>query len=135
MSPFPIAVKSSIEKLGTPVVLTICGVKQPLGVAINHKGEVVVAEWGGHCVSIFSPKGKKLLSFGTRGSDPGELGNPHGIELDGEGNILVIDSRNHCIQKFTPGGQLLALVGTRGSEHLQFETPGDITFNASNSKW
>ena len=51
----------------------IGGVNQPWGVAINQKGEVVVAEYGGNCVSVFSPSGEKIRSFGTQGSGPGQL--------------------------------------------------------------
>ena len=127
-SPFSVAVKSPVENLGTPI-LTIGGVKNPWGVAINQRGEVVVAEWGGHCVSVFSPSGKKLQSFGTYGSGPGRE-----VAVDGEGNILVADSRNHRIQRFTSEGQFLTSVGAEGSGHLQFSYPTGVAFNASNNK-
>ncbi len=42
-SPFPVAVKLPIEKLGTPI-LTIGEVTGPLGITFNQNGEVVVAE-------------------------------------------------------------------------------------------
>ena len=89
-SPFSVAVRSPVEKLGTPI-LTIGGVKGPWGVAINQRGEVVVTEWNGHCVSVFSPSGEKLRSFGTRGSCQGQFYSPAGVAVDGEGNILVVD--------------------------------------------
>ncbi len=66
-SPFPVAVKLPIENLGTPI-LTIGGMEGPWGITFNQRGEVVVAEWNGNCVSIFSSSGEKLRSFGTRGS-------------------------------------------------------------------
>ena len=62
-SPFPITVKLPVQKLGTPIK-TINGVQRPWGVAINQRGEVIVAESGGYCVSIFSPTGEKLRYFG-----------------------------------------------------------------------
>ena len=120
-SPFSVAVKSPVEKLGTPI-RTIGGVDGPWGVAINQRGEVVVA---GHRVSVFSPSGKELRSFGTYALCPCE------VAVDGEGNILVADSWNHCIQRFTSEGQFLASVGTYGSGHLEFS---GIAFNASNNK-
>jgi tripartite motif-containing protein 2/3/tripartite motif-containing protein 71 len=123
-----------VRFIGTPIQ-TLCEVKEPRGVAINQRGEVVVSECGGHCVSVFSHSGKKLLSFGTRGSDLGQFNYPREIALDDEGNILVADSRNHRIQKFTPGGLLLTSAGTKGSGPLQFKHPAGIAFNASNSKW
>ena len=84
--------------------------------AINGKGEVVVAEWGAHCVSVFSPRGEKLRSFGaTPGSCDGQfLRGPCGVAVDGEGNLVVTDYRNHCIQKFTADGHFLKAVGSYG---------------------
>ena len=43
-SPFSVAVKLPVEKLGHPI-LTIDRVKGPYGVAVNQRGEVVVTEW------------------------------------------------------------------------------------------
>ena len=132
-SPFSVAVKSPVEKLGTPI-LTIGGVVEPWGVTVNHRGEAVVAEWGGHCISVFSPSGEKLRSFGTHGSGSGQIWYPREVAVDGEGNILVADSQNHRIQRFTSEGQFLTSVGTEGSEHLQFSLPTGIAFSASNNK-
>ena len=110
-SPSSVAVKSPVEKLGTQI-LTLGGMRRPIGVAINQRGEVVVTEAGRHCVSVFSPCGEKLRSFGTYGSFQGQLYYPYGVAVDGEGNILVADSYNRRIQKFTAEGQFLAAVGT-----------------------
>ena len=132
-SPSSVAVKSPVEKLGTPI-LTLGGVKKPWGVAINQRGEVVVTEWSVHCVSVFSPSGEKLRSFGTHGSSQGQVDLPCGVAVDSEGNILVADSHNHRIQKFTAEGQFLAAVGTKGSGHLQFSHPTGISYNTSNNK-
>ena len=133
-SPSSVAVKSPVEKLGTPI-LTLGGVRKPWGVEINLRGEVVVTECDGHCVSVFSPNGDKLRSFGTHGSGQRQFKYPFGITVDGEGNILVADSNNHRIQKFTAEGQFLAAVCTYGSGPLQFSHPTDIAFNTSNNKW
>ena len=124
-SPFSVAVKSPLEKLGTPI-LTIGGIGRPWGVAINQRGEVVVTERGRHCVSVFSPSGGKLPLFGTRGSDQGQFNQPCRIAVDCEGNILVTDFSNHRIQKFTAEGKFLAAVGTKGNGPLQFNKPCGI---------
>ena len=132
-SPSSVAVKSSVEKLGTPI-LTLGGVRSPWGVAINQRGEVVVTEIGEHCVSVFSPSGEKLRSFGTLGSCQGQFDQPGGVAVDGEETILVADYSNHRIQKFTSDGQFLSAVGTWGSGPLQFSCPTGIAFNTSNNK-
>ena len=132
-SPSSVAVKSPVEKLGTPI-LTLGGVHGPCGVAINKREEVVVTEWGGNCVSVFSPNGKKLRMFGTKGSGQGQFKWPCGVTVDGEGNILVADTSNHRIQMFTAKGQFLTAVGKKGSGPLQFRSPTDIAFNTINNK-
>ena len=132
-SPSSVAVKSPVEKLGTPI-LTLGGVRAPRGVAINKRGEVVVTELDRHCVSVFSPSGEKLRSFGTPSSGQGQFHSPFGIAVDGEGNILVADYINNRIQKFTAEGQFLAEVGTKGSGPLQLIYPTGIAFNTSNNK-
>ena len=129
-SPFSVRVKLPVEKLGTPI-LTI-DVNGPRGVVVNQRGEVVVMD--GDCVSVFSPSGKKLQSFGSRGSDQGQFAVPWGMAVDGEGNILVADTGNHRIQKFTASGQFLCAVGTQGKGPLQFNRPMYIAFNVTNNR-
>ena len=131
-SPFTISAKSPVEKLGTPI--TSLGMGQSWGVAINQRGEVIIVEWGGCCVSVFSPSGKKLQTFGTCGSGQGQFQSPRGVAVDDEGNIFVTDTDDHRIQKFTPEGQFLAAVGDKGERHMQFNCPIDIAFNVANKK-
>ena len=106
-SPFSVTVKLPVQKLGTPIKI-ISGVKFPWGVTVNQRGEIIVAEGGGHCISIFSPTGEKLRSFGSQGSGPGQFSSPCGVAVDDDGNILVMDSGNKRIQKFTPNGEFIA---------------------------
>ena len=123
-SPFSVAVKLPVKELGNPV-RTINGVKQPWGVTVNQRGEVVVAEDGGHCVSIFSSTGEKIQSFGSRGTGY----RPFGVAIDDDGNILVVDWGNNRIQKFSSDGRFIVAVGTEGSGQLQFSHPVGIKVN------
>jgi hypothetical protein len=50
-SPYNLLVSSPVDKLSTPI-LTIGGVKGPWGVAINQRGEAVVTEKRGDCISV-----------------------------------------------------------------------------------
>ena len=132
-SPFSIQVKSPIELLGKSVY-TIGGMEQPWGVALNQQGCLIVTEHGRHCVSVFSPSGEKLQSFGKRGSGQGEFDFPCGVAVDDNGSILVIDNSNHRIQKFTAEGCLVTSVGTKGNGPLKFFCPRGIAINATNKK-
>ena len=126
-SPFNVAVKSLRERVGS-LIRTIGDVNGPWGVAVNQWGEVVVSERYGHCISIFSPSGKKLRSYGTRGSGPEHLQHPRGLAIDGEGNILVADRDNNRIQVLSATGQFS---GTAGSGLIH---PIDISLNSGNKK-
>ena len=128
-SPFSIIV---VKKLGTPIK-TISGVKGPCGVAVNQKGEVVVSDVSGHCVSIFSPAGEKLRLFGSYGSGCGHFNEPHGVAVD-DGNILVVDIHNYRIQKFTSDGMFITAVGKKGSKPLEFSNPLGIAIHPLNKK-
>ena len=132
-SPFCVAVKMPVDKLGTPI-LTIDRLEFPRGVAVSQRGEVVVTEEDGHFVSVFSPNGEKIRSFGTKGLGHGQFRCPRGVAVDSEENILVADCYNHRIQKFTAEGKFLAAVGTEGSGRLQFKCPFCIVYNTNSNK-
>ena len=124
-SPFGVAVMPVIGEVPAPL-MTMRGVAEAWGVAISHSGEIVVTERGRHCVSVFTPDGEQVRSFGTYGSDEGQFREPRGIAVDHEGNVLVADWKNHRIHKFTVVGQFLVSVGNKGTGRLEFNRPSDI---------
>ena len=108
-SPFDVKVVSAVEHPGVPIQTLSC-IGNPFGVALNSMGEVIISLQRANRISIFSPAGIQLRSFGTRGSGPGQFLDPRGVAVDDEGNILVADSSNYRIQKFTDKGKFLASV-------------------------
>ena len=153
-SPFNVTVKLPVQKLGTPVRV-IDGLKGPWGAVVNQRGEIIVAEQDRHCISIFSPTGEKLQSFGSTGSGPGQFSGPRGVAVDDDDNILVVDGgSNNNIQKFTADGKFVKavdkgtinigraygisihpdnkriIVSDNGSNLIQILNP-DLTFNSS----
>ena len=59
--PFPVTAKMPVENLGNGIpIKAIEGVKLPLGVAVNQKGEMVVTECGKHCVTVFGLGGERI---------------------------------------------------------------------------
>ena len=121
-----------MKKLGIPI-LTIGKINYPYGVAVNQRGDVIVSECSGHCVTVLSPRGERLRSFGTRGSSERQFHNPCGVAVDTIGNILVADIDNHRIQKFTSQGEFLAVVNTQ-ENYCEGRRPRSIAYNASNGK-
>ena len=101
---------------------------------VNQRGEVLVAQSGAHCISIFSLTGEKVRSFGSKGSGHGQFDYSHGVAVDDDGNILVVDEYNHHIQKFLPDGKFIMSVGKKGSNPLEFNEPVGIAIHPHNKK-
>ena len=128
-SPFTVTVLPNF----TAPAKVIGDLNGPYGIAIREGGEVVVAEYNGHCISIISDKGQKKL-FGTRGSGSGQFNYPEGVAIDTGGNILVADHDNHRIQQLSSTGKHLRTVGTQGSGPLQFQSPEGIAVHPHTGK-
>ena len=128
-SPFTVTI---LPNLTAPANI-IRDLKEPLSIAFREGGEVVVAEYHGHCISTINANGEKK-SFGTRGSAPGQFNLPTGVATDAGGDILVCDFRNNCIQQFSPTGKHLKTVGTKGNGPLQFNSPVGIAVHPHTHK-
>lgn len=70
----------------------------PYSVAVDPQGNILVAEYGRHRVSKFSPQGVRLASSGSPGTGPLELNTPWSAIPIGNDRIAVVDSGNHRVQ-------------------------------------
>ena len=132
-SPYTVVAIPSPESLGKPV-RSIGNLQRPWGIATNSSRHIIVAEHNGHCVSVFTPEGQKIRSFGSKGTSPGQFNYPRGVPVDKDDNIIVIDHGNNRIQKFTSEGKFLMAVGTSGNGPLQFNHPAGASINNANDK-
>ena len=125
-SPFTLRITTSPEMRGKPVNI-IPGLNRPFGVVITKNEEIVVAENGAHCITILNKEGKKVKSFGTRGTKEVQFTHPCGVAISHDGHILVTD--NHRLQKLTFEGDCVKSVGSSktGNGPLQFSYPVGIT--------
>jgi streptogramin lyase len=71
----------------------------PAGLAIDGKGDVIVANNGGNSLTAFSPVGSYLTTVTTGG-----LNAPWGIAIDGSGNLWVSNNGNNTISEFNSSG-------------------------------
>ena len=129
-SPYTVCVLPSPEMRGV-VQHTITGVNKPYGVAVSKSGEVVVSEHSRHCISVYSRDGKKIRSFGSKGSGIGQFKYPHGVAISSDNCIIVADEINHRIQMFTMEGKFLKSVGQHGNKPLQFNQPSGVAVHSS----
>ena len=120
-SPFPIAVISSPQSFVKPSRV-VRGVNKPRGTVFNSKGQLVVVEGEGTTVSVLTPEGEKIRTFG-------KLKNAFGVTVDKDDNIYVVENGNHRLNKFSSAGKFVAVVGSQGSGNLQFLHPAGICYN------
>ena len=86
---------------------------KPLGIAVDSKGNVSVADAGNNRIQKFQlvhpcPSGTTQVGFGvcfntewgSYGSGKGQFSFPEGIAVDSKGNVFVADTLNHRIQTF-----------------------------------
>lgn len=106
-SPYTFYVKPPPQHFQAPVK-TISNLSSPRALTINAKNHVVVTEENRHSVTVFGRKSKKVLSFGSSGSDASLLNKPLGVAVDMEGNMYIADSKNNSVKKFSPSGSFMA---------------------------
>ena len=127
-SPLSIPVSISPKMRGNPVK-SITGLKAPWGIDVTDDGLMIVSEYYGHCITVLDREGKKINSFGSKGSWRGQFNNPSGIAVTSNRTILVGDSWNYRIQELTMEGECIARIGEKGNRPLQFQRPRGITIN------
>lgn len=130
-SPFNVTVSLPIQKLGDRII-KLCNVNMPSGLAINKRGDIIVAEEGSQCISFFNSSGGKLKeSVGLQGLNSRGLHEikPRGVAIMDDGKILVVDGGNHCILVFTPDGTFFKPVGEEGTKALEFKDPMGIAIH------
>lgn len=102
------------------------GIERPFGLDIDSKGNLYVVERGSAEVSVFTPEGALLYTFGK-----GELSEPMRITVDEvHGRLYVSDREDHQVKVFTSDGQFLQSIGgtkgLRSGLDGQFNAPNDL---------
>ena len=84
---------------------------KPSAVAIATNGDIFVADGhGGESnarIVKFSKDGKFIMTWGKKGSAPGELNIPHALAFDSKGRLFVADRGNNRIQIFDQNGKFI----------------------------
>ncbi len=78
--------------------------------AVDGAGNIyVLGGTFGEAVFKFSPDGKFITRFGSRGNEPGQFSSPLALATDGKGRVYV--SQSNDIMVFAPDGRYLDLFG------------------------
>jgi len=93
----------------------------PYDIAYNStNNKVYVCDTSNHRITILNHDLTLHGSFGSEGSDPGQLKWPKGISVDTKGNVVVADYDTNRIQVFDASGHFLsAITHTMSGQQLQ----------------
>jgi DNA-binding beta-propeller fold protein YncE len=81
----------------------------PTAIAVDAKGNILVADTKNGRIEKFSPSGTFLSTLGTDRIGHGQLEEPNGIAIDHAGNIYVAEvGSSHRVQKLAPDGTFIA---------------------------
>ena len=74
--------------------------------ALSPQGDIYVSDgYSNARIHKYSPDGKRQMSWGEPGSDPGQFNLPHNIACDADGWVYVADRENHRVQVFDGNGR------------------------------
>jgi DNA-binding beta-propeller fold protein YncE len=80
---------------------------EPLGLAVEHDGTLLVADSANDRLQRFSSAGNPIDVLGGPGSGPGQFDRPVGVATDRAGQIYVADAGNRRVQLLAPDGTFL----------------------------
>jgi DNA-binding beta-propeller fold protein YncE len=96
---------------------------QPTDVVIAPNGDIFITDSHrnglNNRVMRFTRDGRFVKAWGTKGSGPGQISEPHTIAMDSQGRLFVGDRENNRIQIFSQDGNVLG-------EWRQFGRPSGI---------
>jgi DNA-binding beta-propeller fold protein YncE len=103
---------------------------QPTDVLVAPDGTIFVTDshrnGKNNRVVKLTKDGKYIKEWGTKGSGPGQISEPHTIAMDSQGRLFVGDRENNRIQIFDQDGKFIA-------EWRQFGRPSGISITSDDT--
>ena len=127
-SPFDVFVEHPPTQLGKPVRI-IKGVEDPLAIALNKNGHLLVTQPDKGEVAALSKDGR-VVPGGKDG-----LGSPRGIAIDEDGSILVTSGASEQLMKFNKDWTLAKAVGQEGDQPGQFSSIDRVKISPTTQKY
>jgi DNA-binding beta-propeller fold protein YncE len=96
--------------------------------AADSAGNVYVANYRQNAITVFSPSGECLYSFGSTGTGDGQFRTPYGVStgfdpVTGRELVYVADAQNSRVQVFELDGTFVGKFGVAGDP----DRPGTLT--------
>ena len=98
-----------------------------IGIAVNRKGEIALADNEGHCIYVFDKDGNCVRKIGSQGEEEGQFEQPAGVSYLNDKEILVADFGNDRIQHIDiQTGTVLRSFRQLGSGKGELNGPYDV---------
>lgn len=109
-----------LERDGTFVCNFAPSLRQPVGLAENMDGEVLITDWMSGCVHVYNEEGKHQRDFLCASEAAGYVCSTN------NGNIAISDWKQHNVKVFSKEGTLLHKFGEYGPGVEQLDHPYGI---------
>ena len=77
-------------------------------IAFAPNGHLFISDgYGNARILEYTPEGKRLNEWGSKGAGPGQFRLPHGIAVDAKGVVYVADRENGRIERFDSTGKFI----------------------------
>ena len=108
---------------------------QPWGIALDHKGNVYVADTWNHRIQKFTSDGKfiKMWGYFGQGETTSAFWGPRDIAIDQINRLFITDTGNKRIVVFDADGNSLTSFGEAGMQPGQFDEPVGLAFSGNGS--
>jgi len=83
--------------------------ERPGDVAVDHRGDIVIADAGAHRVIIVDPAGDTVTEFGGYGWEEGRFDGPSDVAIYPGFYVYVLDRGNRRVQRFDAEGDFVDL--------------------------
>jgi sugar lactone lactonase YvrE len=110
----------------------------PVGLAIDAAGNVLLADSGNHCIRRITPAGVVTTIAGTAGV-PGSVDGtaavarfdtPSAVAVGADGTVFISDTGNHTVRRLDRTGRVSTLAGKAGSAGATNGAASTARFNA-----
>ena len=100
---------------------------KPVGLTVGPDGNLWVPDTHYHRIIVYTPDGKEVRRFGTRGEGPGQFDLPTDIAFDPAGRVYIAEyGGNDRVQVFDPALNHLFDIGRFGTGDGEFSRPQSL---------
>ena len=129
-SPFNVRVSPPVVNEIQATNITIPGMENPWGIAVNNAGTIAISDIGTHRIAIVVENDFQNPQWiGKEGNGQVQFRSPRGMVFNSNGDIAIVDKENCRVQVVSLEGKFKFEFGKKGSGNDEFDRPTDIVIS------